>query len=78
MAEEVPALGNGFYGFWTGDGQPRRKDNRYPNCSCPDWRYCPWMTRPTDPACPTHGEHEAAVIRVDFSQEPDRARDLAA
>lgn len=36
----------------------RIRDNRYPGCTCPPWRYHPAHPKPTNPACPRHGsEH---------------------
>jgi hypothetical protein len=41
----------------------KRRDNRYPGCTCPSWRYCPWMKRPTDPHCPEHGDKTIELAR---------------
>lgn len=32
-----------------------RRTNRYPGCSCPEWRYHPRYPKPTDPDCSEHG-----------------------
>lgn len=32
-----------------------RKTNRYPGCTCPEWRYHPRYPKPTDPDCAEHG-----------------------
>lgn len=41
---------------FAGDDGRKKPDNRYPGCTCPSWRYCPWKKRPTNPDCPEHGE----------------------
>lgn len=36
-----------------------RRTNRYPGCSCPEWRYHPLYPKPTDPDCSEHGMNQA-------------------
>lgn len=45
-----PGVGTGAESFW------HRRTNTYAGCTCPPWRYNPRLPKPTNPACPKHGE----------------------